>query len=136
MPGSGMRNSVLDWDASSPQQLRRRSPPSSRTPRPIPASMATRDALVNRFPYAVYFRQVGDELVVLAVMHGRRSLSTSMSRHGPLAHPRSMKISYHSSAAARATSRCLGTSASVMSLTWELSVPRIVAFEHAEQSRA
>jgi toxin ParE1/3/4 len=32
----------------------------------------TRRALVNRFPYAVYFRQVGDELVVLAVMHGRR----------------------------------------------------------------
>src|SRR5438128_918504 len=26
--------------------------------------------------------------------------------------------------------------ASVMSLTWELSAPRIVAFEHAEQSRA
>src|SRR3989449_8049802 len=65
-----------------------------------------------------------------------RNLSIGMSRHGPLAHPRSMKISYHSPAAARATSRCLGTSASVMSLTWELSAPRIVAFEHAEQSRA
>jgi len=32
----------------------------------------TRRALVRRFPYAVYFRPVGDEIVVLAVMHGRR----------------------------------------------------------------
>src|SRR2546423_14210159 len=31
-----------------------------------------------------------------------RNLSIGMSRHGPLAHPRSMKISYHSPAAARA----------------------------------
>src|SRR5207245_8573896 len=53
-----------------------------------------------------------------------------------LAHPRSMKIGYHAPAAARATSGCLGTAESVMSLTWELSAPRIVAFEHAEQSRA
>src|SRR6266704_6560984 len=47
-----------------------------------------------------------------------------------------MKIDYHSGAAARATSRVLGTAESVKSLTWELSVPRIVAFEHAEQTRA
>jgi plasmid stabilization system protein ParE len=32
----------------------------------------TRRALVRRFPYAVYFRVLPDELVVLAVMHGRR----------------------------------------------------------------
>ena len=32
----------------------------------------TRRALVQRFPYAVYFRTIGDEVVVLAVMHGRR----------------------------------------------------------------
>jgi plasmid stabilization system protein ParE len=32
----------------------------------------TRRALVRRFPYAVYFRPVADEVVVLAVMHGRR----------------------------------------------------------------
>jgi len=32
----------------------------------------TRRALVQRFPYAVYFRPIEDELVVLAVMHGRR----------------------------------------------------------------
>jgi len=32
----------------------------------------TRRALVQRFPYAVYFHPVGDEIVVLAVMHGRR----------------------------------------------------------------
>ena len=32
----------------------------------------TRRALVRRFPYAIYFRVLADELVVLAVMHGRR----------------------------------------------------------------
>jgi plasmid stabilization system protein ParE len=32
----------------------------------------TRRALVQRFPYAVYFRPIADEVVVLAVMHGRR----------------------------------------------------------------
>lgn len=33
----------------------------------------TRRALVRRFPYAVYFRPIADEIVVLAVMHGRRN---------------------------------------------------------------
>jgi toxin ParE1/3/4 len=33
----------------------------------------TRRALVRRFPYAVYFRPVDDEIIVLAVMHGHRS---------------------------------------------------------------
>lgn len=33
----------------------------------------TRRALVRRFPYAVYFRPLGDEIIVLAVMHGRRN---------------------------------------------------------------
>ncbi len=32
----------------------------------------TRRVLVQRFPYAVYFRPIADEIVVLAVMHGRR----------------------------------------------------------------
>ena len=32
----------------------------------------TRRALLRRFPYAVYFRVMTDEIVVLAVMHGRR----------------------------------------------------------------
>jgi plasmid stabilization system protein ParE len=32
----------------------------------------TRRALVHRFPYAIYFRAMSDEVVVLAVMHGRR----------------------------------------------------------------
>jgi plasmid stabilization system protein ParE len=32
----------------------------------------TRRALVRRFPYAVYFRPIKDEIIVLAVMHGRR----------------------------------------------------------------
>jgi plasmid stabilization system protein ParE len=31
-----------------------------------------RRALVRRFPYAIYFRAMSDEVVVLAVMHGRR----------------------------------------------------------------
>lgn len=33
----------------------------------------TRRALVRRFPYAVYFRPIDDEIIVLAVMHGRRN---------------------------------------------------------------
>ncbi|MBI3079345.1 MAG: type II toxin-antitoxin system RelE/ParE family toxin [Deltaproteobacteria bacterium] len=32
----------------------------------------TRRALVRRFPYAIYFRVLPDEVIVLAVMHGRR----------------------------------------------------------------
>lgn len=32
----------------------------------------TRRALLRRFPYAVYFRPTAGEIVVLAVMHGRR----------------------------------------------------------------
>lgn len=31
-----------------------------------------RRALVRRFPYAIYFRAMPDEIVVLAVLHGRR----------------------------------------------------------------
>ncbi len=67
---------------------------------------------------------------------GHRSRHTLVSHHEPLAHPCIMKIGYHAPAAARATSMLLGTGESVVSLTWELSAPRIVAFEHAEQSRA
>jgi len=42
-----------------------------------PASFARvhrdmRRAILRRFPYAVYFRVIRDEIVVLAVMHGRR----------------------------------------------------------------
>ena len=33
----------------------------------------TRRALVRRFPYAVYFRPIDDAIIVLAVLHGRRS---------------------------------------------------------------
>ena len=32
----------------------------------------TRRALVQRFPYGIYFRAIANEVVVLAVMHGRR----------------------------------------------------------------
>jgi plasmid stabilization system protein ParE len=32
----------------------------------------TRRALVRRFPYAVYYRVLPDQIVVLALMHGRR----------------------------------------------------------------
>ena len=31
-----------------------------------------RRALVRRFPYAIYFRAIPDEIVALAVIHGRR----------------------------------------------------------------
>ena len=31
-----------------------------------------RRALVRRFPYAIYFQTMPDEIVVLAVIHGRR----------------------------------------------------------------
>jgi hypothetical protein len=51
------------------------------------------------------------------------------------AHPRTMKMGYHTAAAAQASSRCLGTRESLLSLTWERSAPRFVAFEHAERSR-
>lgn len=34
--------------------------------------MQIRRALVRRFPYAIYFRAMPDEIVVLAVVHGRR----------------------------------------------------------------
>jgi plasmid stabilization system protein ParE len=33
----------------------------------------TRRVLVRRFPYAVYFRPLDDEIIVLVVMHGRRN---------------------------------------------------------------
>ncbi len=32
----------------------------------------TRRALVRRFPYAIYFQAMSDEIVVLGVTHGRR----------------------------------------------------------------
>jgi plasmid stabilization system protein ParE len=32
----------------------------------------TRRALVRRFPYAIYFHAVPDEIVVLGIIHGRR----------------------------------------------------------------
>jgi plasmid stabilization system protein ParE len=32
----------------------------------------TRRALVRRFPYAIYFHAMSDEIVVLAVIHSRR----------------------------------------------------------------
>jgi plasmid stabilization system protein ParE len=32
----------------------------------------TRRAVVRRFPYAIYFRLHGDEIVITAVMHGHR----------------------------------------------------------------
>src|SRR5215831_20157023 len=70
-----------------------------------------------------------------SLFHSSVSPLFSMSQHGPLAHPRSMKISYHPAVAVRPASKHLGTGESAMSLTWELSVPRIVAFEHAEQNR-
>ena len=36
-------------------------------------STDVRRALLPTFPYAVYFRRIDDEVIVLAVMHGRRN---------------------------------------------------------------
>ncbi len=40
----------------------------------------TRRALVQRFPYAVYLRTIGDDVVVPAMMHGRRHSHPWQSR--------------------------------------------------------
>ena len=40
----------------------------------------TRRAPIRRFPYAVYFRPTEDEIIVLAVMHGRRHARNWRSR--------------------------------------------------------
>lgn len=32
----------------------------------------TRRAVVRRFPYGIYFRVLGDEIIVTGVIHGRR----------------------------------------------------------------
>jgi plasmid stabilization system protein ParE len=39
-----------------------------------------RRALLRRFPYAIYFRATPDEIVVLAVIHGRRHPQRWQSR--------------------------------------------------------
>lgn len=40
----------------------------------------TRRALMRRFPYAIYFHAMPDEIVVLAVIHGRRHPRSWQSR--------------------------------------------------------
>ncbi len=40
----------------------------------------TRRAVLRRFPYAVYFRVLAEEIVVLGVVHGHRDPSTWKSR--------------------------------------------------------
>jgi plasmid stabilization system protein ParE len=40
----------------------------------------TRRALLRRFPYAVFFRLIGERALVLAVFHGRRDPKTWMLR--------------------------------------------------------
>ena len=40
----------------------------------------TRRALLRRFPYAIYFHAMPDEIVVLAIIHGRRHPGTWQSR--------------------------------------------------------
>ena len=61
----------------------------------------TRRALVRRFPYAVYFRPIDEEIIVLAGMHGRRNpqhwrpLSLTSGWSGPAspaAHPARLAI--------------------------------------------
>lgn len=44
------------------------------SPRAFPGVKGdTRRALVRRCPYAVYFRPMDDEIIVLAALHGRRN---------------------------------------------------------------
>ena len=38
----------------------------------IPTKGETRRAVVRRFPYGIYFRVLGDEIIVTGVIHGRR----------------------------------------------------------------
>lgn len=40
----------------------------------------TRRGLVRRFPYAIYFRILAGEVVILAVMHGRQHPRRWLSR--------------------------------------------------------
>lgn len=40
----------------------------------------TRRALMNRFPFAIYFRKSGETIVVVAVMHGSRHPRNWMRR--------------------------------------------------------
>lgn len=39
-----------------------------------------RRTLVDRFPYLIFYRTVGDAVLVVAVMHGRQNPKTWMSR--------------------------------------------------------
>jgi len=40
----------------------------------------TRRAVVRRFPYGIYFRMLADDIVITAVMHGRRHPRGRQSR--------------------------------------------------------
>jgi hypothetical protein len=52
-----------------------------------------------------------------------------------MAHPCIMKVGYHRGGFAAGQRRTVWYCESAQNLTWELSAPRIVAFEHAEQTR-
>jgi len=52
-------DAVFDRVAESPQQF--------------PEMFGFRRTVVPSFPYCVYFRELGEEVVVVAVLHGRRS---------------------------------------------------------------
>lgn len=39
-----------------------------------------RRALVHRFPYAIYFTEIGNDIVVIAVLHQRRDLGALSER--------------------------------------------------------
>ncbi|HJP32914.1 MAG: type II toxin-antitoxin system RelE/ParE family toxin [Candidatus Latescibacteria bacterium] len=41
----------------------------------------TRRAIIRRFPYGVYFRELPEHIVVLAVMHGSRHPRRWQARH-------------------------------------------------------
>jgi plasmid stabilization system protein ParE len=74
MRETGMRQNVSALALSSPRWSKTTITEVLQNPLAYPRVRAdTRRGLVRRFPYAVYFRPTADEIVVLAVMHGRRN---------------------------------------------------------------
>ena len=79
MEGEGeSRSNSCRWTASTGRNWTVVGQPTCRTQRKravrlLPEVLAERRLVVRRFPYAVYFREVGDEIVVLTI-HDRQNL--------------------------------------------------------------
>lgn len=85
MGGEGeSRSEALPVDTLLCQELDRRWAAHLQNPEeaggpPSAGSTGRRRLVVRRFPYAVYFREVGDEIVVLTI-HGRQNLQRYQDR--------------------------------------------------------